>query len=93
VISKEKSYDVFCASLPVAGKSGGMAGMLKNTIAENNLKAKTGNMDEIKSYAGYVTTAGGKEVAFALVFNNYNCPNAEIKQKAEKLLLLISRLK
>jgi len=93
LLSKEKTFSVFSQSLPVAGKSGGMASLLKNTIAENNLKAKTGNMDKIKSYAGYVTNAGGKQLAFALIFNNYTCPNAELKQKSEKLMLLISQTK
>lgn len=93
VLSNEKIYKVFTQSLPVAGQSGGMASMLKNTVADKNLKAKTGNMDKIKSYAGYVTNAGGKELAFALIFNNYACPNAELKKKSEKLLLLISQTK
>jgi len=93
VLAKEKTFAVFSQSLPVAGKSGGMASLLKNTMAENNLKAKTGNMDKIKSYAGYVTNAGGKHLAFAMIFNNYTCSNAEIKQKAEKLMLLISQTK
>ncbi|HNZ43628.1 MAG TPA: D-alanyl-D-alanine carboxypeptidase/D-alanyl-D-alanine-endopeptidase [Bacteroidales bacterium] len=93
VLTKEKSYKAFRRSLPVAGQSGGMASMLKNTVAEKNLIAKTGNMDQIKSYAGYVTNASGKELAFALVFNNYSCNNAALKQKAEKLLLLISQTK
>jgi len=91
VITKEKSYKIFCLSLPVAGQSGGIASMLKNTVAEKNLLAKTGNMDKIKSYAGYVTNAAGKKLAFALIFNNYTCSNAAIKQIAEKLLLLISQ--
>lgn len=91
VLTKEKAYKDFRRSLPVAGQSGGMASMLKNTLAEKNLIAKTGNMDQIKSYAGYVTNAAGKELAFALIFNNYSCTNAVLKQKAEKLLLLISQ--
>ena len=93
VLAKEKTFAVFIQSLPVAGKSGGMASLLKNTMAENNLKAKTGNMDKIKSYAGYVTNAGGKLLAFAMIFNNYTCSNAELKQKSEKLMLLISQTK
>jgi D-alanyl-D-alanine carboxypeptidase/D-alanyl-D-alanine-endopeptidase (penicillin-binding protein 4) len=92
-VKNENSFNAFYASLPVAGKSGGMAAMLKSTTAENNLRAKTGNMDKIKSYAGYVNNASGKELAFAIIFNNYTCSNAEIKQKAEKLMLLISQTK
>jgi serine-type D-Ala-D-Ala carboxypeptidase/endopeptidase (penicillin-binding protein 4) len=93
VIKSEKYFPVFESSLPVAGVSGGMASMLKGSIAEKNLKAKTGNMEKIKSYAGYVKNAGGKEVAFAIIVNNFSCSNAVLKQKLEKLMLLIAQSK
>jgi serine-type D-Ala-D-Ala carboxypeptidase/endopeptidase (penicillin-binding protein 4) len=92
-IKSEKYFPVFEKSLPVAGVSGGMASMLKGSIAEKNLKAKTGNMEKIKSYAGYVKNAGDKEVAFAIIVNNYSCSNALLKQKLEKLMLLIAQSK
>ena len=93
ILTKEKAYTDFSQSLPLAGKTGGMAAMLKGTIAENNLRAKTGNMDKIKSYAGYVKNISGKNLCFALVFNNYTCSNSELKPKIEKLLLLIAQTK
>jgi serine-type D-Ala-D-Ala carboxypeptidase/endopeptidase (penicillin-binding protein 4) len=90
-IKSEKSFTDFEKSLPVAGVSGGMASMLKGTIAEKNLKAKTGNMEKIKSYAGYVKNAAGKDIAFAIIVNNYSCTNPILKQKLEKLMLLIAQ--
>jgi serine-type D-Ala-D-Ala carboxypeptidase/endopeptidase (penicillin-binding protein 4) len=93
MIRNEKYFTTFENSLPLAGVSGGMAAMLKGTSAEKNLKAKTGNMEKIKSYAGYVKNAGGKDVAFAIIVNNYNCSNAVLKQKLEKLMLLIAQTK
>ncbi len=90
LIFKDKSFQDFEKSLPVAGVSGGMATMLKGSIAAKNLKAKTGNMEKIKSYAGYVKNAGGKNIAFAIIVNNYNCTNAVLKQKLEKLMLVIA---
>ncbi len=92
-LKTEKSFTSFEKSLPVAGKSGGMASILNGTIAENNMKAKTGNMEKIKSYAGYVKNAGNKDVAFAIIVNNYTCNNAVLKQKLEKLMLLIAKTK
>jgi serine-type D-Ala-D-Ala carboxypeptidase/endopeptidase (penicillin-binding protein 4) len=93
VIKSEKYFSAFEKSLPVAGVSGGMASMLKGSIAEKNLKAKTGNMEKIKSYAGYVKNAGGKDIAFAIIVNNYSCNNAVLKQKLEKLMLLMAQSK
>jgi D-alanyl-D-alanine carboxypeptidase/D-alanyl-D-alanine-endopeptidase (penicillin-binding protein 4) len=93
VIKTDKNFSVFEKSLPLAGVSGGMASMLKGTPAEKNLKAKTGNMEKIKSYAGYVKNAAGKDVAFAIIVNNYSCNNAVLKQKLEKLMLLMAQSK
>ncbi|MEI6122132.1 MAG: D-alanyl-D-alanine carboxypeptidase/D-alanyl-D-alanine-endopeptidase [Bacteroidota bacterium] len=93
MLKTDKSFSSFEKTLPVAGKSGGMASLLNGTIAENNMKAKTGNMEKIKSYAGYVKNAGKKDVAFAIIINNYTCSNAILKQKLEKLMLLITQTK
>jgi D-alanyl-D-alanine carboxypeptidase/D-alanyl-D-alanine-endopeptidase (penicillin-binding protein 4) len=93
LIKSEEYFTDFEKSLPVAGVSGGMASMLKGSMAEKNMKAKTGNMEKIKSYAGYVKNAGGKDIAFAIIFNNYNCTNAVLKQKIEKLMLLMAQSK
>ena len=82
----------FLNSLPVAGESGGMKGFLKGTVAEDNLMAKTGTMEEVRSYAGYVTNRANEDLAFAIIVNNFNCPIWEIKQKCEKLMQLIAEL-
>lgn len=92
-IINEKTFPQFEKSLPLAGVSGGLSNMLKGSVAENNLKAKTGNMDKIKSYAGYVKNVSGNELCFAIIFNNYTCSNSEVKAKAEKLMLLIAQTK
>lgn len=78
---------VFYKSLPVSGKSGGMASMLAGSAAEGKVMAKTGNMDGIKSYAGYVTDAGGKVLVFSMIFNNYTCTNAELKSRISEIML------
>jgi D-alanyl-D-alanine carboxypeptidase/D-alanyl-D-alanine-endopeptidase (penicillin-binding protein 4) len=92
-LASKKTFTTFSNSLPMAGISGGMAGMCKNTVAEKNLRAKTGNMTKIKSYAGYVTNAAGKKIAFSIIFNNYGCSNAALKQKIEKLMVLMAESK
>ena len=52
-------------SLPVAGVDGTLSGRMKGTAAENNVRAKTGTMSNIRSLAGYVTTADGGAYAVA----------------------------
>jgi D-alanyl-D-alanine carboxypeptidase/D-alanyl-D-alanine-endopeptidase (penicillin-binding protein 4) len=81
---------VFENSLPVSGKSGSLESIGKNTPAENNLRAKSGYMERCMSYAGYVTTVSGKEVAFAVIVNNFSCSNAEMKKLLEYFMVGMS---
>jgi D-alanyl-D-alanine carboxypeptidase/D-alanyl-D-alanine-endopeptidase (penicillin-binding protein 4) len=63
--------DVFLESLPVAGVDGTLRTRLRGTPAEGNLRAKTGSLSLVNTLAGYVTTAAGERLAFALLLNNY----------------------
>lgn len=80
-------YPTFNASLPIAGKNGSMTNLCKGTFAENNMRAKTGYINRARGYCGYVKTKAGKEIAFSVLFNNYDCSPKEMKLKIEKLLI------
>ena len=46
-------------------------------------------MTRIKSYAGYVTSASGRNLAFAIVINNHNCTSFQIKKKLEIVMVAL----
>ena len=85
-------YDDFVKSLPIAGVDGTMKNMLKNTAAEKNVRAKSGTISGVRSYSGYVTTKGGKELCFSFIFNNFSVRSAVITQKLEKLMTLLAEV-
>lgn len=92
-IYKDKNlYDIINNSFPVAGKNGSLANLCKNTFAENNLRAKSGYINRARGYAGYFKSKSGKDLCFAVLFNNYNCSASEAKQKIEKLLIAFTEL-
>jgi D-alanyl-D-alanine carboxypeptidase/D-alanyl-D-alanine-endopeptidase (penicillin-binding protein 4) len=62
-------------SLPIAGVDGTLQWRMRNTPAENNVRAKTGSMSFVHCLAGYVTTADGERLAFAIMLNNYDPPS------------------
>ncbi|MCU0436077.1 MAG: D-alanyl-D-alanine carboxypeptidase/D-alanyl-D-alanine-endopeptidase [Bacteroidia bacterium] len=88
----KKQYDAFRNSLPVAGKSGSLAGLCKGSLAENNLTAKSGYITRARGYAGYVTTTKGKLICFSLLANNYTCTPTEMKKKLEKIMIALAEL-
>lgn len=85
-----KGYMSFQNSLPIAGKSGTLKNMAKGTNAAGKVMAKSGTMDRIKSYAGYIKTNTKKDYAFAIIVNNYTCTHDEVKKVLEKFMTKIS---
>lgn len=77
-------------SLSIAGHSGTLRSIGKGTKAANNLIGKSGSMTRVRSYAGYVKSASGRDLAFAIVVNNYTCTGYQMKQRLEKLMVEIA---
>lgn len=57
-------------SLPVAGVDGTLKNRMKTGKAYKNVHAKTGSYTAINSLAGYLKTASGHELAFAIMNQN-----------------------
>jgi D-alanyl-D-alanine carboxypeptidase/D-alanyl-D-alanine-endopeptidase (penicillin-binding protein 4) len=66
--------DAVREALPDAGTDGTLIGRMRGTAAAGNVRAKTGNMMYVHCLAGYVTTAAGEKLAFAVMLNNYLPP-------------------
>jgi len=56
--------------LPVAGVDGSLIARMRGTPAEGDVHAKTGSMTGVSALAGYVTSAGGEHLAFAVILNH-----------------------
>lgn len=83
---RQETYPHFLNSLPVAGRSGSLTGLFRNTRSEGILHAKSGFLDSVRSYAGYTTMQNGSEVAFVLIVNNYEGTPAIMRSKMIRLL-------
>lgn len=86
-MKKESKYSKeFYDSLPVAGETGTIAFMLKNTPLHGKVHAKSGSINRVRCYTGYIENKG-KTYAFAVMVNNYstNRPRNVIKRIEEFL--------
>ena len=54
-------------ALPVAGVDGTLKDRMKGAPTRGNVRAKTGTLTGISSLAGYCTTSGGRQLAFAII--------------------------
>jgi D-alanyl-D-alanine carboxypeptidase/D-alanyl-D-alanine-endopeptidase (penicillin-binding protein 4) len=84
---KKPWFDSYKMSLPLAG----MEGTMKKFKKIENLRAKTGSLERVKSYCGYMTDKSGRHLSFALIFNNVPLTGNEQKEMAEKLLEAASK--
>ena len=59
-------------AMSIAGVDGTLRKRMKGTPAFNNVRGKTGTLRNVSALCGYVTTADGEPLAFAMLMNGYN---------------------
>jgi len=62
--------EALVASLPVAGRSGTLAGRFAGTPAAGRLAAKTGSLEGVVALSGYATDARHDPIAFTILVND-----------------------
>ncbi|MBN2663892.1 MAG: D-alanyl-D-alanine carboxypeptidase/D-alanyl-D-alanine-endopeptidase [Bacteroidales bacterium] len=85
-------YQTFYNSLPVSGVSGTLKSVCVNTVAYSKIHAKSGSIRKVRCYAGYTTSNSGREIAFAMMLNNFTCSDYNSKNKLEKLMIALVSL-
>lgn len=73
---RHKYWKEFYNSLPIAGVDGTLDNRMKNSRATNNVHAKTGYINYVRSLSGYVTTKDGEMLVFTMIANNYTVPTS-----------------
>jgi serine-type D-Ala-D-Ala carboxypeptidase/endopeptidase (penicillin-binding protein 4) len=83
-------YEVFYHTLPLAGRSGTISTIFKGTIAENNLRAKSGYMRGMRSYTGYVKNKNNRVLTFGIIVNGHTATADKMRSMLEKIMVLIA---
>ena len=91
----QRMYDQSGASpwmtgLPVAGRDGTLAGRMKGTPAEGNLRAKTGSMSNIRTLAGYVQTRDKETLALAIMADGFEGPGSAANDALDRIAVRLA---
>jgi serine-type D-Ala-D-Ala carboxypeptidase/endopeptidase (penicillin-binding protein 4) len=87
---RDSSFQIFFDALPIAGVDGTLSARMKGTKAENNVHAKTGSMTNVSSISGYVKTADGEMLAFAIEVNSFIGPKDPVEKLQDRVLELLA---
>jgi len=85
---RSEHYKVFYASMPIGGQTGTLKYYFKDSKATGNLRAKSGTMQGVRNYAGYVTNKYDETIAFCLLLNDYDADRrTAIMKQLENLVV------
>ena len=84
--SKASYGEIFKESLAIPGE-GTLEPYFLAPELKNNLKAKSGTVSRVRNYAGYLKAKSGRELAFGILSNNFDCTSHEVSKRVEKLLI------
>jgi serine-type D-Ala-D-Ala carboxypeptidase/endopeptidase (penicillin-binding protein 4) len=82
---------VFQESLPIAGMDGTLENRMKGSPAVGNARAKTGTFTGASALSGYVTSAGGTDLAFSLMMNMYTGSSRAARRVQDAIVETLSR--
>jgi D-alanyl-D-alanine carboxypeptidase/D-alanyl-D-alanine-endopeptidase (penicillin-binding protein 4) len=81
----------FRGALPAAGVDGTLENRMKRTPAQGNARAKSGSMMNAYSLAGYVTSADGEPLVFAVIANNFGLPAQSVDSAIDAIVVRLAR--
>ena len=80
----------FIKTLPIAGRDGTLRRRLLGTAAEGVVRAKTGSMSRVRALSGYVKTADGEQLAFAMLANNFSVNSSAVNATIDDVVTLLA---
>ena len=63
---------------------------MQGTAAEDNVRAKTGTMSNIRTLAGYVRTRDGETLAFAIMADNFEGPGSAATEAIDRIAVRLA---
>ena len=79
-------FEEFKSTLAIAGESGTLRSLLRNSPSRGHIFAKSGLIAGVRSYAGYVHRPDGRWIAFSILTHNPSCGGQVVRKKLAQLM-------
>ncbi len=86
-------FEDYYQSFPVAGDTTDIGGFKRfgtGTRIANNARIKSGTINGVRAYTGYVHSRTGRLIAFSMIANNYNGRAREVDEIHKQIILWLS---
>ncbi len=90
-MQRDTAFQVFYDGLPIAGVDGTIRTRMVGTPAANNLRAKTGTIEFVRSLSGYVTNADNDRLVFSFLSNHFTVPVSQITRVQDAVGVMLAR--
>ncbi len=87
------NFEHFYSSLPIGGQTGTLKNLFKDVKVANSIRAKSGTINRVKAYSGYIHSLSGRDIAFSMMVNDFSCSSREATKKLEKLMIALAEFK
>lgn len=91
-MTKSRYFKSYYNSFPVAGDTTDIGGFKRyglGTAIEKNARIKSGTINGVRAFTGYIHNKKGELLTFSFLVNNYNGRSAAVDNFFKKLLLYI----
>ena len=78
--------------LPKGGYQGTVRGLFSKSRAKGNIWAKSGSMNGVQSYSGYVRSKSGKWLSFSIIVNGHSENNKKVRPYLERFMIKLYEL-
>ncbi len=82
-MSEHESGDTFEESLSISGVDGTLKRIWDSKETKGSVKGKSGYMNGVLGYAGYITTKSDKKLTFCIIVNRFTRPVADVRNLIE----------
>ena len=91
-LKKDSEIKDILTYIPKAGVSGTVRGLLKGSKAKGHVWLKSGSMEGIQSYSGFIQGQSGRWMSFCIIVNGFSGEASDIRSRIDSLIRDIYKL-